>query len=464
MTNLPRLSRGDRRWLMLAALFVTAGAFFSHHPSGLAEAVMGLSLIEMRMSGEWLIPTLGGAAWSDASPLMQWMAGLLLPLTGDPIPALRASAVIGLILASLLTADLAAQCGGRRCGLLAGVVLLTTFGLAGDVVAGGHLIWLTAAVTAVVRLLAGIESEARHSTARAFRPVNYESLFSTRNGQMLSLFLLAGVVSIAADVTSLVAVMFVPIGCWLLSRRREAAKKYIWLWGSLGFAVVAVAWPLAVSVRTAGTQYVWQWLQLSAVTGWSPMEQAIALLECTLPWGVLVPVGLWATRHEALGDVNSRERLIWSLALCCPVAVLIIRPQHMDDCLAAAGAWSVLAAVGLEWLINSVTQRLNLVDGDRVKAGARYGATGVAAMMAAVLVQFEGDTRCDVSVRDIALRVRDVALGGAIVSISETKVPRGNRVLVTVRSATPGDSDVASWDYTDRPTQLAAEPDSVTRH
>ena len=99
---------------MLAALFVTAGAFFSHHPSGLAEAVMGLSLIEMRMSGEWLIPTLGGAAWSDASPLMQWMAGLLLPLTGDPIPALRASAVIGLILASLLTADLAAQCGGRR--------------------------------------------------------------------------------------------------------------------------------------------------------------------------------------------------------------------------------------------------------------------------------------------------------------------------------------------------------------
>ena len=185
------------------------------------------------------------------------------------------------------------------------------------------------------------------------------------------------------------------------------------------------------------------------------MEQAIALLECTLPWGVLVPVGLWVTRHEALGDVNSRERLIWSLALCCSVAVLIIRPQHMDDC---------LAAVGLEWLINSVTQRLNLVDGDRVKAGPRYGATGVVAMMAAVLVQSEGDTRCDVSVRDIALRVRDVALDGAIVSVSETRVPRGNRVLVTVRSATRGNSDTASWEYTDRPTQLAAEPDKVTRH
>jgi 4-amino-4-deoxy-L-arabinose transferase-like glycosyltransferase len=464
MTNLPRLSLKDRGWLILAALLVTAGAFFSHHASGLAEAVMGLSLSEMSTSGDWLVPTLGGAAWSDASPLMQWMAGLLLPLTGDPILALRASGLIGLILASLFTADLAAQCGGRRCGVLAGVVLLTTFGLAGDLVAGGHLIWLTAAATAVLRLLAGIESESRHSAARAVRPVSYESLFSARSGQVLALFLLAGVVSIAADVTSLVAVMFVPIGSWLLLRRREAARKYIWLWGSLGFAAVAVAWPLAVSVRTNGTQYVWQWLEFSALTGWSPMEQTVELLKCTLPWGLLIPVGLWATRHEALGDVNSRERLIWSQALFCPIAVLIIRPQHMHDCLAAAGAWSVLAAIGLEWLINSVTLRLNLVDSDKVKAGARYAATGVSAMMAAVLVQSESRARCDVSVRDIASQVRDVSQDGAIVSISEATVPRGNRVLVTVRSTTSGESDVASWDYANRPTQLAAEPGTVTRH
>ena len=464
MTNLPRLSHGDRGWLILAALIVTMGAFFSHHPSGLTEAAMGMSLSEMNTSDDWLVPTLGGTAWSDASPLMQWMAGLLLPLTGDPIPALRASGLIGLILASLFTADLAAQCGGRRCGLLAGVVLLTTFGLAGDIVAGGHLIWLTAAATAVLRLLAGIESESRHCTARAVRPVSCESLFSARSGQMLGLFLLAGVASIAADVTSLAAVMFVPIGCWLLLRRRAAAKKYIWLWGSVGFAVVAVAWPLAVSVRTDGTQFVWQWLHLSAVTGWSPIEQAVELLECTLPWGLLIPVGLWATRHEALGDLNSRERLIWSQALFCPLAVLIIRPQHMGNCLAAAGAWSVLAAIGLERLIDSVTLRLNLVDGDKVKAGARYAATGVAAMLAAVLVQSEGRTRCDVSVRDIASRVRDVALDGAIVSVSEVAAPRGNRVLVTVKSTTSGDSNVASWDYTDRPAQLAAEPDVVTRH
>jgi 4-amino-4-deoxy-L-arabinose transferase-like glycosyltransferase len=461
MTNLPRLSHGDRGWLMLAALLVTAGGFFSDHPSGLTEAVMGLSLSEMSASGDWLVPTLGGAAWSDASPLMQWMAGLLLPLTGDPILALRASGLIGLVLASLFTADLAAQCGGRRCGLLAGVVLLTTFGLASDIVAGGHLIWLTTAATAVLRLLAGIESESRHSTARAVRLVSCESLFSARSGQMLGLFLLAGIVSIAADITSLLAVMCVPVGCWLLLRRREAAKKYIWLWGSVGFAVVAVAWPLAVSVRTSGTQYVWQWLQLSVVTGWSPMEQAVELLASTLPWGLLIPVGLWATRHEALGDLNSRERLIWSQALCCPLAVLIIRPQHMDDCLAAAGAWSVLAAMGLEWLIDSVTLRLSLVDGDRVKVGVRYTAVGTAVMMAAVLIQSEGGTRCDVSVRDIASRVRDESQDGAIVSVSEVAAPRGNRVLVTVKS---GDSDIATWDYTDRPTQLAAELDVVTRH
>ncbi len=464
MTNLPRLSHGDRGWLTLAALLVTAGAFFAHHPSQLAEAVMGSSLSEMSTSGEWLVPTLGGAAWSDASPLMQWMAGLLLPLTGDPILALRASGLIGLILASLFTADLAAQCGGRRCGLLAGVILLTTFGLAGDIVAGGHLIWLTASTTAVVRLLAGVESESRHSTARAVRSASHESLFSGRSRQMLALFLLAGVVSIAANVTSVVAVMFVPIGCWLLLRRREEAKKYIWLWGSIGFVVVAVAWPVAVSVRTDGTRYAWQWLHLGAVTGWSPMEQAVELLECTLPWGLLIPVGLWATRHEALGDVNSRERLIWSQALFCPAAVLIIRPQHTTDCLAAAGAWSVLAAVGLEWLINSVTLRLNLVDGDRVKAGARYASTGIAAMMAAVLVQSESGTRCEVSVRDIASRIRDVSHDGAIVSVSEGAEQRGNRVLVTVSLATPGDTNVVTWDHIDRPTQLAAESDVVARH
>lgn len=456
MTNLPRLSLSDRGWLILAALLVTAAAFLSNDPTGLVECVMSLSLVEMHASGEWLIPTVGGVAWSDASPLVQWMAGLFLPLTRDPILALRASGLLGLILASQFTAELAAQCGGRRCGVLAGVILVTTFGLAGDIVAGGHLLWLTAASTAVLRLLAGIESEFRHSQARSPRSVPCETLTSARSGRMLALFLLVGVISIAAEVASLMAVILIPVCGWLLLRRSDAKKKYLWAWGGIGFIVMAATWPTVVSIRTGGGHYLQQWFQPESTGEWSPLKQSMELLECTLPWGLLIPLGMWVTRHEALGDGDSRERLIWSHSLLCPLAVLILRPQHTQDALASAGAWSILAALGLESLIDSVTMRLNFADRDGVRHGTRCAAAGTACMMAAVLVQSEGATRTDTRTQDVVTAVQRVdPHESSTVSITRWRT-RNEHPDVQVEYASGKSSRIAlrPWDPV---LQIAAE-------
>lgn len=436
MTNPPRLTHSDRGWLVVAALVVTAAAFFRHSPSGLTEALFGQSLTEMSDSGDWLIPTVGGAAWSDASPLVQWIAGALLPLSGDnPILAIRLSGLLGLVLASLFTADLAAQCGGRRLGLFAGGILSTTFGLAGDIVAGGNFIWLAASGTAVLRLLTAIESESRHTYSRAALPFQRHSPFSVRSHQFLSLFLVVTCVAIGTDLLSVIAMLFVPLAGWLAFRGLAAARKYAWVWGFLGASALTAGWLIAINSHAAGIEYVLQRLQLGTVAEWSLQSQLIETLSYTLPWGLLIPIGLWVTRHEALGDANSRERLICCYALLCPIAVLVLRPQHTGDCLAAAGAWSVLAAIGLDAFIRHVTLRLNLVDARPLRTGLRRAAIGTAAMMAAVQVQSNASIECDIDVREIAAQIRGNATAGDVVSFSQEDGKPQDQLLIALRSA-----------------------------
>ena len=458
MTNPPRLTHADRGWLVLAALVVTAAAFFSQSPSGLTEALSGQSLTEMSDSGEWLVPTVGGAAWSEASPLVQWIAGMLLPLTGDnPILAIRLSGLLGLVLASLFAADLGAQCGGRQLGLFAGGILSTTFGLTGDIVAGGHLIWLAASGTAVLRLLTVIESESRHTVSRAALPYRRHSPFSARSHQFLSLFLVVTCVTIGTDLLSVIAMLFVPLAGWLAFRGLAAARKYVWAWGLLSAVGLIAGWLIALNGHAAGAEFLWQRLQSGAAANWSLQSQLIETLSFTLPWGLLIPIGLWVTRHEALGDANSRERLICSYALLCPIAVLVLRPQHTGDCLAAAGAWSVLAAIGLDAFIRQVTLRLNLVDARPLRTGLRRAAVGTAAMMAAVQVQSDASIECNVNVREIAAQIRGNASADAVVSFSRDRKSH-DQLTIALRSAARQEATILQPRNND--VRIAAEASS----
>lgn len=457
MTNLPRLTSSDRGWLVLAALAVTATALVSHDPAGVVEGLTSQSLSEASESGSWLIPTIGGVAWSDASPLVLWIARPIMSVTGNPVLALRVTALLGLIFAAVFTAELAALCGGRRLGLLAGGILLTTVGLAGDIVAGGHLIWLAACTTAVLRLLVAVESESRHSFSRAVLPVERHGPLSTRGYLILGLFMLLTSVTLGTELLSMLAVVVLPLAGWLALRGMAAARKYLWVWGLLAITGVTAAWLAMINSQSAGTIYLWQRLDLQSFGEWSLHTQLVDALKCTLPWGLLIPVGLWMSRHEALGDPNSRERLICTHALLCPLGVLILRPQHTGECLAATGTWSVLAAIGLDAFIGQVTMRLNLADARPLRTGLRRAAVSTALMMAAVQVQSDASVEPTIDVNEVTALVRRHLSDTDVISLAElTESPEGH--IQVSRQSGPSDRTVLTLRLRPNTVRIAAEP------
>ena len=76
---------------------------------------------------DWLAPRLAGKPYFNKPPLFFWLAGFLQK-AGIPGPGTgRLVSVLATLLVCLLTCDLATRLWDRRTGILAGLVMLTTF-------------------------------------------------------------------------------------------------------------------------------------------------------------------------------------------------------------------------------------------------------------------------------------------------------------------------------------------------
>ena len=64
-------------------------------------------------------------------------------------------------------------------------------------------------------------------------------------------------------------------------------------------------------------------------------------------------------RHDAFACNYSRERLFACWSIIIAVAVLLLTPSKMSLVLASAGAWSVSAAIGVEWLARRIVLGLD---------------------------------------------------------------------------------------------------------
>jgi hypothetical protein len=80
------------------------------------------------------------------------------------------------------------------------------------------------------------------------------------------------------------------------------------------------------------------------IGGWS------CAVDLLTPWGLLIPVGLYATRHEAMGRTQSPERLVWLFGLLSPLILLGTSPDRLPLCAVGQGAWACLAVLGLKHL------------------------------------------------------------------------------------------------------------------
>jgi 4-amino-4-deoxy-L-arabinose transferase-like glycosyltransferase len=93
---------------------------------GRDESLYGESAREMLASGDWVVPRVNGVPFLEKPPLYYWMAGAVFHvLRPSPLATRLPAALLGIVVV-LLTAWIGARAWGRRAGLLAGVVLLTS--------------------------------------------------------------------------------------------------------------------------------------------------------------------------------------------------------------------------------------------------------------------------------------------------------------------------------------------------
>lgn len=137
----------------------------------------------------------------------------------------------------------------------------------------------------------------------------------------------------------------------------------------------------------------------------------------SLPWLPLVILGQWSIRHDAFAGNYSRERLLACWSLSVPVAVLLLSPSRMNFALAAAGAWSVSAAIGVEWLAARVFKELPMLETRHNRAVMRKFLAGCAAVLTLSTVWSDAGPDSQQIDRHLLSEARAIAEQGQIVCV-----------------------------------------------
>ena len=111
------------------------------------------------------------------------------------------------------------------------------------------------------------------------------------------------------------------------------------------------------------------------------LEPLWQLVQLSLPWLPLAIFGQWCTRHDAFAGNYSRERLLACWSISVPIAVFLLTPSRMEFALAAAGAWSISAAIGVERLVGRVFKELPILETRHNRALFQKFLTGCAAVL-----------------------------------------------------------------------------------
>jgi 4-amino-4-deoxy-L-arabinose transferase-like glycosyltransferase len=118
--------RADGLALLLLGLCLFAAGLGLRDPWPADEPRFALIARDMVLSGEWLIPRVGGQLYPDKPPLFMWLQATFYWATGN----LRIAFLLPSLLASVgtlvLVHDLARRLWGREAAFLAGLLLLLT--------------------------------------------------------------------------------------------------------------------------------------------------------------------------------------------------------------------------------------------------------------------------------------------------------------------------------------------------
>ncbi len=365
------LHRSDVFLLICYSLLLFGISTVSGRPLTLHECVLPQSARSMFADRDFIVPkidakpagavasTMPSAPWLESPPLPQWITvAIAIPFGRcDSESIVRIGPVLVGTSVVLMVAWMATLWYGRSLGLLAGLVMATSFQFTRYCWLAEDEIYLCGVITAVAALFVKIEFGATPFTIPTDRGVLHSALsavFGSRPWIFVAFFITLGATNLVKGLLFGTVVALVPIGGFLLlSADLPRIAKYLWLWGACLFFAVMFAWPLAVYSRCPDVLDLWHcdlYGRLSGrytVTNEPVWYYAANLPWMLLPWTFIVPFGLWATRLSAWCNRTSPERFLWCWAFLLPVVLSIPGGKHHHYLLHGISPWAILAALGV---------------------------------------------------------------------------------------------------------------------
>lgn len=120
--------RSARAWVLVLAACLFLWNLWGNDLWAPDEPYFGEGAREMVVDGEWLVPHVGGEVSTDKPPLFFWLIALFsLPFGAVTSLTARLPSVLAALGTLVLTMRLGARTSGTRSGILAGVMLATTY-------------------------------------------------------------------------------------------------------------------------------------------------------------------------------------------------------------------------------------------------------------------------------------------------------------------------------------------------
>ncbi len=380
-------ARRGLRWRDVAALLILCALLygwgaFAGAPLTMHEARLPQLAREMLHNGQWVLPLSGVRPWLERPPVPHWFTAASLAIfgrTGEWVVRLPA-AMAGMILV-LLTAWMAGRGFGRSVGLLSGAVMASSFEVYRYATLAEDDIYLAAVVAAAMAcfVMAEFSSDADArppatlllpefknpipcdgADADARPPTRF---LGGRTGAVALFFLLLGAMNWikgpAVGAVPVVAAMtvFLLWNGWDSLRTGPVdwrpIRRYLWLWGWIAFAALALLWPYLAWRRYPSILDNWMYDYRGqgeenfqfAKPFWHYFVQLPGL--ALLPWTPAVIWGLIATTRTAWRRARSFERFTWVWAVVSLVVLSIPGRKHHHYLLPTIAPWAMLGAIGL---------------------------------------------------------------------------------------------------------------------
>ncbi|MBS0210950.1 MAG: glycosyltransferase family 39 protein [Planctomycetes bacterium] len=261
---------------------------------------------QMVASGDWLVLWIGDRTWLEKPPLPEWLAGLSsIALGGFTETSVRLPFALCGLLVVWLQMRLATRLFNGTIGWLSGLVQCTSVYMVAYARLCEADVVLLALYLAALTLFHEAESRRKSLAPAEWRRWRF------------AFWIVIGLTNLAKGIGfGALLALFTCAGWLIVSGDWRGLRRWVSPLGILAAVAIAVAWPVAVSLRDPSALQLWyEHTFRRAADGigysqpwWYYFSQWPVQL---LPWTPWVVIGAWSSLRTAWQQLRSSERFCW---------------------------------------------------------------------------------------------------------------------------------------------------------